>query len=507
MNYRKALMLYALLLTVSCVTTPEKPPKLSEGITESIIHDKESFFYIDFENYPFNDPELPIGVFDSGTGGLTVLKAIVNYDQYQNDSHQKGPDGLPDFSREVFTYLGDQANMPYGNYANEGKLGLLKEHIIKDAQFLMGRQYYSDRDDRTVNTGKKPIKVLVIACNTATAFGKEHIESFISQAGIDVKVIGVIDAGVRAVLESIQKQEDAIIGVLATVGTVSSKGYRNTIFSFAKQFGYTGSIEVFSQGGIGIAEAVDEDPDYYNSHLNNPRMGYKGPALDGQLSIEKSLLDTYNFDFTGNRMLCDADKVDDCAVLQINDPENYVRYHLVTLLEKIRQSKTRNTLKSIILGCTHYPYMIKEIRQVLNELYHFKTAEGQYPYKELMAPQITLIDPAVHTAKELYDYLNEKEMFNQHGRLQDSEFYISVPNQDNPQNVIAEDGRFTYDYKYGRDQGQLQEYVKRVPFSRKNISTPILDRFHKQIPHVYRLMQLFNENSEKTNALNEQDKI
>ena len=95
-------MLYALLLTVSCVTTPEKPPKLSEGITESIIHDKESFFYIDFESYPFNDPELPIGVFDSGTGGLTVLKAIVNYDQYQNDSHQKGPDGLPDFLENIF---------------------------------------------------------------------------------------------------------------------------------------------------------------------------------------------------------------------------------------------------------------------------------------------------------------------------------------------------------------------------------------------------------------------
>lgn len=185
---------------------------------------------------------MPIGVFDSGTGGLTVLKAIVNYDQNENKSLEKGSDGLLDFDKETFIYLGDQANMPYGNYSKENKVDLLNEHIIKDVQFLLGNNYYADAQDVSVNTDKKPVKVLVIACNTATAYGKENIEAFLNKADANIKVIGVIDAGVRGTLESINKDEDAIIGVLATAGTVASKGYRNTILKFKDKLGYTGNI-------------------------------------------------------------------------------------------------------------------------------------------------------------------------------------------------------------------------------------------------------------------------
>lgn len=62
---------------------------------------------------------LPIGVFDSGTGGLTVLEAMLSLDAFNNETGAPGPDGKPDFSREYFQYLADQANMPYGNYAGE----------------------------------------------------------------------------------------------------------------------------------------------------------------------------------------------------------------------------------------------------------------------------------------------------------------------------------------------------------------------------------------------------
>lgn len=54
-----------------------------------------------------------------------------------------------------------------------------------------------------------------------------------------------------------------------------------------------GNIEVFSQGGIGIAEAVDEDPNYFDKNLKNPRSDYKGPSLDGILKIDKTLFDIY----------------------------------------------------------------------------------------------------------------------------------------------------------------------------------------------------------------------
>jgi len=476
-------------------------------IVSTIINDKDNFYHIDFSNYPSNDISLPIGVFDSGTGGLTVLKAIVNYDQNKNETHQKGKDGVIDFDKESFIYLGDQANMPYGNYSKENKVGLLNEHIIKDAQFLMSNKYYSTVDDRFVNTDKKPVKALVIACNTATAYGKEYIEDFVKKANSDIKVIGVIDAGVRGVLETMEKDENGIIGVLATAGTVSSKGYHNTIMKFKDQLGYKGNIEVFSQGGIGIAEAVDEDVNYFNKNLKKPRKEYKGPSLDGDVKIDKTLFDIYNFDFDSSKMLCDTEETDDCVILQINDAENYVRYHIVTLLENIRKSNTTNKLKSIILGCTHYPYLVDEIHTVLKELYHYKTKNGRYLYREYMAKNIQLVDPAVNTAKELYDYLNKKSLFNPSGTIKNSEFYISVANKENANNIIDAEGRFPYDYKYGRNVGEIQEYVKIVPFSRDNISYDILKRFQKQIPYVYQLMENFNQTNEKTKILKQESKI
>ncbi len=502
MKFINLLTASMVLFIVSCKENTSKSKTDVE-----VVSKKENFYDIDFENYPLSDNSLPIGVFDSGTGGLTVLKAIVAHDGNNNITLKQGGDGKLDFEKESFIYLADQANMPYGNYAKEGKTDLLKEHIIKDALFLMDKKYYLDRNDASAKMDKRPIKAMVIACNTATAYGKEYLEEYVKKANLNIKIIGVIDAGVRGALETIGKNEDAIIGVLATVGTVASKGYRNAIFKIKEEQNYTGDIEVFSQGGLGIAEAIDDDPEYFDKNLKKPRGNYKGPSFEGDAKIDHTLFDVYNFDFADSKMLCDSEKSDDCSVLQINDAENYVRYHLVTLMEKIRLSETKNKLKSIILGCTHYPYMTNEIAAVLKELYNYKGKDGKFLYRSFMVEDIKLVDPAIGTAKELHEYLKKEDLFNPKGNILDSEFYISVPNKDNPKNIIDENGRFPYDYKYGRNANEFQEYVKVVPFSRDNISEDILIRFQKQIPYVYSLMQTFNEKSDKTKGLSPKDKI
>jgi hypothetical protein len=168
---------------------------------------------------------------------------------------------------------------------------------------------------------------------------------------------------------------------------------------------------------------------------------------------------------------------------------------------------TNNKLKSIILGCTHYPYLTKEIDSVLKELYNYKNKEGQYLYRDFMVNDIKLIDPAVGTAKELYDYLEKEKLFNPEGHVRNSEFYISVPNKDNPNNVIDEQGRFPYDYKYGRNANEIQEYVKVVPFSRTNISTDILKRLEEKTPYTYQLIENFSQNNNKSNKLSNDTKI
>ncbi len=467
---------------------------ISQAITKEMQNPK-SFYYIDFKNYPLRNNSLPIGVFDSGTGGLTVLNAIVNFDENNNQNHLKSPDNTPDFAKEKFIYLADQANMPYGNYAAVGKTDLLQEHVLKDMQFLLGNKYYLNEKAEKYSTNKQKIKVLVIACNTATAYGQSKIEEFLASENLPIKVIGVIDAGSRGALQTFAKDENGSIGIFATAGTVASEGYDKAIRRFQKEFGYTGNIQLFGQGGVGLAEAIDEDPNFIARNAKSPRENYRGPNIsNANLLIEKQLAKIYNFDFEGQKMLCDSKNIDDCSQLQINSADNYVRYHLVTLLEKMRKSPNALPLKTLILGCTHYPYMTEVIDKVLNEL-RFYQENGQFRYQHLIAGKVNLIDPAINTSKELFDYLESTKTFNEKGNMNtQSEFYISVPNIHNKQIKTELDGRFTYDYKYGRTANQVQEYVKVVPFSQKNIPEDVSNRLRNQIPNTFKLIKTFSMN-------------
>lgn len=491
----------------SCNGTPTK-----EGVDAptpielAVLEQKDSFFYIDTTTYPHEDKSLPIGIFDSGTGGLTILNSLFTFDGYHNSSGERGADSLPDFMKEQFIYLADQANMPYGNYYAEGKSDLLVEHVIKDAQFLLSNKYYRDAEAKTYKEDKRPIKALVIACNTATAYAKENIEAFIARTGIPLKVIGVIDAGAKGALEEFTKAEDGSIAVFATVGTIASKGYERTLYRMAEELGYEGNIQVFSQGGHGLAEAVDGEPDYIQPNRNTIREDYRGPSLDHpDYKIEKTLMDVYNFNFEHNSMLCDREG-EDCGVLQINSTENYVRYHLVSMLEKIRQAENPQPLKVVMLGCTHYPYMEVEIRQVLDELYAYKHG-NEYVYRPFMDANIAIVDPAVNVAQELYAYLEQQKLFNPSGDMRSSEFYITVPNKHNAGVQLDDEGRFTYAYKYGRSEGEVQEYVKAVPFSGLNISQPTLDRLKSTVPETFDIISQFNQSSEKMKGLADEERI
>ncbi|MDU9050051.1 MAG: aspartate/glutamate racemase family protein [Candidatus Electrothrix sp. Rat3] len=454
-----------------------------------MLTEKDNYFYIDTEHYPNKKKELPIGIFDSGTGGLTVFNSIINLDEFSNTHHGYGGDHVNDFKGEKFIYLGDLANMPYGNYHKESKDTLLEEHIIKDVQFLLSNKYYPDAHSATYKTDKSPVKSIVIACNTATAYGTKKINLLMDKTGLDIKVIGVIDAGARAALEHFTNAEKGIIGLLATAGTVSSGGYEKAIRKIAKEEQLEAEIEVVAQGGTGIAEAIDGDKDYYDIDAVGLNPNYKGPVAEAEDGIRTSLLDMYHFNFSDSKILCDTNDVSDCSAMQINDPVNYMRFHLVSLLEKVKDSNTQNKLKVLILGCTHYPYLEQEIHQILDELYQYRSADGEYRYKPYMEKNITLIDPAQNTAVELYEHIKAKQLFATDNKISESELYISVPNSDNRDNIIDNTGKFPYSYKYGRAPGILQEYVKRIPMTGKTIDTITLQRIREQMPMIYQLLE------------------
>jgi glutamate racemase len=127
----------------------------------------------------------PIGVFDSGVGGLTVLEALIAK--------------LP---RENFVYLGDTARLPYGTKSPQ----TVARYSVQAAQSLT--QY--------------GVKCLVIACNTASSVGLPAILERID----DVPVIGVIEPGAQAACAA---SRSGIIAVIATEGTVRGGAYQQAI--------------------------------------------------------------------------------------------------------------------------------------------------------------------------------------------------------------------------------------------------------------------------------------
>ncbi len=427
----------------------------------------------------------PIGVFDSGTGGLTVLEALLTIDEFNNLTGAPGKDGIPDFQREHFQYLADQANMPYGNYAAEQKTPLLKEHILKNMRFLLGNSFRRWEKETWQLNSKESAKMLVLACNTATAFALTDIREFLMEENNEVSVIGVIDAGVKAALQQQREKGRGAIGVFATAGTVASNGYPRTLVEMSSKLGMQEPV-IVSQGGAGLAESIDRDWSYYVDTATRYRKEYKGPSVkNAQYKIDTTLMSIYRFNRTGNKLLCEYDDKGTCQDIQLNDPENYVRYHLVSMLEKMRHDQMQVPMNTLILGCTHYPFMRPMIQQVLTELYDYQDKQG-YRYRDHLAAQVVLIDPSYETAKETYLALREKQLLRKDSKPQQDLFFITIPNKDLAEIELQEDGWFTYEYKYGRKAGENKQYVTYVSFDKKNISAATYLRIRQALPQVFR---------------------
>jgi len=129
-----------------------------------------------------NDAARPIGVFDSGMGGLTVLRAL----------HERLPG-------EDIIYFGDTARVPYGTKGEK----TVRAFARQDAGLL-------------VDLG---VKMVVVACNTASAFALEHLRETIG-----VPVLGVINPGVRTALAGTR---GGAVGVIGTSGTIRSGRYQS----------------------------------------------------------------------------------------------------------------------------------------------------------------------------------------------------------------------------------------------------------------------------------------
>jgi glutamate racemase len=319
----------------------------------------------------------PIGVFDSGIGGMTVLDKILTMDLYDNVTHERKADGKPDFAKESFVYFGDQANMPYGDYSAAGKSEYLKKLILADADFLLS----------------KKAKIVVIACNTATAWGLESVSEKTLKQG--VHTVGVIGAGVQSALSlpEVRNASGTIsIGVMATPGTIASGAYERTIISEAKKLGIKAKVNVISQGCAGLADVVEA-----------------GDAKAGEIAVAN-----YRELKSKHSALADAGE-----------------------------------LKAIILGCTHYPFVLSSLSRE--------------------APSMIFVDPSLATAEHCYLNLLKDKKLSSEGEMNLSAF-ISVPAANLDKRFKDEAGNLTRACKYGRQLDDNTVWTEVKPYTLKEAS-------------------------------------
>lgn len=203
-----------------------------------------------------------IGIFDSGLGGLTVYKAILEKEVHSN-----------------FIYLADTANAPYGEKTHEQVLA----YSIKAIEFLF----------------KQGCFLVIVACNTASASALRIIQrEWLPQNYPDKKVLGVIIPTAEAVCELAQKNK-LKVGIIGTTLTINSGKYEREIKKISPE------IEIISQATPLLVEIIEA----------------------GQ-----------------------ENKVSTREVLQ--------EYLSPLLREKIN---------ILILGCTHYPFLEKQIKEIIGE--------------------------------------------------------------------------------------------------------------------------------------------
>jgi glutamate racemase len=184
----------------------------------------------------------PIGVFDSGYGGLTVLKELVKI--------------LPQYD---FLYLGDNARTPYGTRS----FRVVYEYTLQAVKYLFSQN----------------CPLVIIACNTASAKALRNIQQLdLPDIGPDRRVLGVIRPSVEKVSEI---TKNGHIGVLGTPGTVLSESY---------------PIELQKWSGGRVISTVQEACPLWVPLVENNEMASEGAAYFVRKNIENILLKDHEID-------------------------------------------------------------------------------------------------------------------------------------------------------------------------------------------------------------------
>jgi glutamate racemase len=197
-------------------------------------------------------PDSPIGVFDSGIGGLSVFKAL-----------------RAELPRESFVYVSDSGHAPYGE--RDAAHVIARSHAI--VSYLMEQHH---------------IKALVVACNTATALAIDTLR----QTWPDLPIVGVEPALKPAALQSQTRR----IGVMATRGTLASPKFKALVDSLQA------SVEVVQHACDGLADAIEHGDDSRIESLCQQAIKAMGEFGSGSGQIDQLVLGCTHYPFAASQL-------------------------------------------------------------------------------------------------------------------------------------------------------------------------------------------------------------
>lgn len=437
-------------------------------IAQKALGDSSSIYYADFPEYPRELSDLPIGIFDCSPDGFTVAERFLTADNFDNITGRSGSDGIADFGGEYFQILYDRANSPYGGYIDAGNPAFLKEQLIRNTLFLMSDRYYNLAVDEYQSGYKDPVKIVIVPSPVADYYALSDIQALLDRSGTGVKAVGVIESSIREALKEVDEDGNFCVGVLYSPEGVTSREYEAAIRKMASDSGVTGRIQVFNQEGLGIEEALAGNPAYLDTSAKVSRSGYAGPVTGiSYNNINASLFDRYGFDTVGNALLFPAGGRNISGV-QLNSVENYVRYHLVSMVERHRRSGSRVPISSIILADCGYDRLRGVMDRIMVELYNYRRG-GIYLYRSSISPDFRFIDPAECAVSEAYRILREDGNLALRGTKSTLSPFITMPSSSVPADSLDSSGFFRETFLFGRVSGTEDVTTKAVPFTPRYI--------------------------------------
>jgi glutamate racemase len=267
------------------------------------------------------------------------------------------------------------------------------------------------------------VKALVIACNTATAYGIDDIRAALKAWDLPVFIVGVVEAGARGVQNA---HKEGAVGVLATVGTCASGAYPRVI---GQTLGLAGRSvpAITQQGSANLAGVIEGDPAFKESVTER----------------------------------CDLD----------------VR----ALVEAHQKSGAASPLSTVVLGCTHFPLVQSEIDHA------FAALRKEAAFEKLIAPKIDYVNPAEWTARELFRELAAAKIRAKEAPTAKDSFYISIPNPLRTDIPLTADGGLAKEFKYSRSPGELnREDSVNVPMTPERIPSTTRKLIETRLPEVWK---------------------